>query len=136
MASLPAPPLAEEEYLRLERQAETKSEFHDGQMFARAGGTLNHSFLASQTLVILAGLAPPGGRAFNSDLRIHIAAAKVHTYADGGVVCGEPQLSSNQRDNILNPVVIVEVLSPSTENYDRGKKFELYRTIQIGRAHV
>lgn len=136
MASLPAPPLTEEEYLRLERQAETKSEFHDGQMFAMAGGSLNHSFLAAEIGALLRQNAPPGCRAFNSDLRIHIAAAKTYTYADGGVVCGEPQLSSNQRDSILNPVVIVEVLSPSTENYDRGKKFELYRTIQSFREYL
>ena len=124
-----APPLTEDEYLRLERQADTKSEFHDGQMFAMAGGTPNHSFLASMMGILLHRFTPSGCRVFNADLRIHIAAAKTYTYADCGIVCGELQLSSHQRDNLLNPVVIVEVLSPSTENYDRGKKFELYRTI-------
>jgi Uma2 family endonuclease len=129
MASLPTPPLTEEEYLLLDRQAEIKSEFNDGQMFATAGGSLNHSLLANRVGAILDRQVPAGCRVFNADLRIHIASARTYTYADCTVVCGEPQFSSDQQDNILNPVLIVEVLSPSTEGYDRGKKFELYRTI-------
>jgi len=136
MASLPAPPLTEEEYLRIERQAETKSEFHDGQMFAMAGGSLNHSLLANRIGALLDRQVPPGCRVFNADLRINIAASKTYTYADCSVVCGEPQLSSDQQDNILNPLLIVEVLSPSTEGYDRGKKFELYRTIASFREYL
>lgn len=73
---------------------------------------------------------------FNADLRIHIASARTYTYADCSVVCGEPQFSSDQQDNVPNPVLIVEVLSPSTEGYDRGKKFELYRTIGSFRKYL
>jgi len=135
MASLPTPPLTEDEYLRLERQAETKSEFHDGQMFAMAGGTLNHSLLANRIGALLDRVSP-GCRVLNADLRIKIAASRTYTYADCSVVCGEPQFSSDHQDNVLNPLLIVEVLSPSTEGYDRGKKFELYRTIDSVREYL
>ena len=136
MATLPAPPLTEDEYLRLERQADAKSEFRDGRMFAMAGGSLNHSLLANRIGAILDRQAPPGCRVFNADLRIHIALTKTYTYADCSVVCGEPQFSSDQQDNVLNPLLIVEVLSPSSESYDRGKKFELYRTIAGFREYL
>jgi Uma2 family endonuclease len=136
MASLPTPPLTEDEYLDLERQAEGKSEFHDGQMFAMAGGSLNHALLTNRVGSLLDRQAPPGCRVFSPDLRIHIPASRTYTYADCSVVCGEPQVSSDQRDNLLNPLLIVEVLSPSTEGYDRGKKFELYRTIGSFREYL
>jgi Uma2 family endonuclease len=136
MASLRVPPLSEEEYLHLERQAHAKSEFHDGQMFARAGGSLNHSLLANRIGAILDRQVAAGCRVCNADLRIHIAAARTYTYADCSVVCGEPQFSSDQQDNVLNPLLIVEVLSPSTEGYDRGEKFELYRSIESFREYL
>jgi Uma2 family endonuclease len=130
MASLPAAPLTEEEYLSHERQAETKSEFHDGQMFAVAGGSPNHALLANRIGALLDRQVPPECRTFNADLRIKVPSAKLYTYADCTVICGEPQYSGDQKDVILNPLLIVEVLSPSTEGYDRGKKFEIYRTIE------
>jgi Uma2 family endonuclease len=130
MATQPKSPLTEEEYLQIERDAFEKSEYHDGQMFAMAGGSPNHSLLANNAGAILRGLVPRGCRVFNSELRIHIGLTGTYTYADCSVICGELQLSSDQRDNALNPLLIVEVLSPSTEAYDRGKKFELYRTIE------
>ena len=136
MASMPVSPLTEEQYLHLEREAETKSEFHDGQMFAMSGGSLNHSLLATRMVALLDRQTPPGCRAFNSDLRIKVAAAGLYTYPDCGVFCGEPQFAGDQHDIILNPLLIVEVLSPSTEGYDRGKKFELYRTIPSFREYL
>jgi Uma2 family endonuclease len=136
MASLPTPPLTEDEYLRLEREAETKSEFHDGQMFAMAGGSLNHSLLSNSIGALLLGQVPPGCRVFNAYLRIRIPSARTYTYADCSVICGEPQFSSDQQDNVLNPLLIVEVLSPSTEAYDRGKKFELDRTLGSFREYL
>jgi len=136
MASIPLSPLTEEQYLELEREAEAKSEFHDGQMFAMSGGTLNHSLLGTRMAALLDRHTPPGCRAFNSELRIKVAAAGLFTYADCGVFCGEPQFAGDRRDIILNPSLIVEVLSPSTEGYDRGKKFESYRTIPTFREYV
>jgi Uma2 family endonuclease len=129
MATLPAAPLTEEQYLFLEERADTKSEFHDGQMFAMAGASPNHALLANSVGALLRGQVPPGCRTFNADLRIKVDSAGLYTYADCTVICGDPQYASDQRAAILNPVLIVEVLSPSTEGYDRGKKFEFYRTI-------
>jgi Uma2 family endonuclease len=136
MASLPTQPLTEEEYLRIERQALEKSEFHDGQMFAMAGGSPNHTLLAASMIILLGAQLRPGCRVFTSDMRINIPASGTFTYADCGVVYGELQLSSDQRDNLLNPLLIVEVLSPSTESYDRGKKFEMYRKIASFREYL
>src|ERR1700728_4081380 len=136
MASLPATPLTEEQYLEIERRAATKSEFHDGQMFAMAGGSPNHSLLAARIGALLDRQAPPECRIFNPGLRIKVAAAGLYTYADCSVVCGELEFSGDQRDGVLNPLLIVEVLSPSTEGYDRGKKFELYRTIESFREYL
>jgi Uma2 family endonuclease len=136
MASLPTTPLTEEQYLEIERQAETKSEFHDGQMFAMAGASPNHALLANSIGALLYRQVPPECRVFNADLRINVVSARLYTYADCSVVCGELQFSGEQRDGVVNPLLIVEVLSPSTEGYDRGKKFELYRTIESFREYL
>ena len=134
MASLPESPLlTEEQYLEIERAAETKSEFHDGRMYAMAGGSFNHAVLSGSIYASLRNQIPPGCRALTADLRIKIVAANIYTYADCSVICGEPQLSE---DNALNPLLIAEVLSPSTEGYDHGKKFELYRTIESLREYL
>jgi Uma2 family endonuclease len=136
MASLPTQRLTEEEYLRIERQAQEKSEFHDGQVFAMAGGTDNHAQLANTIGALLYNHVPPGCRVYNSDLRVNIRESRTFTYPDCSVVCGEPQFSSERRDNLMNPLLIVEVLSPSSENYDRGKKFEMYRMIATFREYL
>ncbi len=136
MARQVATPLSEEQYLEIERLAETKSEFHDGQMFAMSGGSLNHALLAGNAVTLLNTRLPPGCRVFTSDLRIKVVSAGLYTYPDCSVVCGEPQLFGDRMDCILNPLLIVEVLSPSTENYDRGKKFELYRTMESFREYL
>jgi Uma2 family endonuclease len=133
MASLPNPILTEEQYLRLEREAAVKSEFHDGQMFAMAGGSPNHSLLANRIGALLDRAIPSACRTFNSDLQIRIAYAGVYTYADCTVLCGEPEFSG---DALINPDLIVEVLPPSTEAYDRGRKFELYRGISSLREYL
>jgi Uma2 family endonuclease len=129
MATLPDAPLTEAQYLEIERLAEFKSEFHDGRMFAVSGGSLNHSLISTRMSALLDRQMPPGCRTCNSDLRIKVASAGLYTYPDCGVICGEPEYFGGQKDVVLNPLLIVEVLSPSTEGYDRGKKFELYRTI-------
>ena len=130
MASQPSAPLTEEEYLSIEREALEKSEFHDGQMYAMAGSSPNHSLLSNSIGALLRGQVPPGCRTFNSDLRVKVAPAGLFTYPDCTVICGEPQYFGDRKDVVLNPLLIVEVLSPSTEGYDRGKKFEFCRTIR------
>jgi len=136
MASLPAAPLTEEQYLQIERQAETKSEFHDGQMYAMAGASPNHALLTASISALLHRQVPPGWRVFSSDLRIKVAKVGLYTYPDCSVVCGDLQFSGDQQDVVVNPVLLVEVLSPSTEGYDRGKKSELYRTIDSFREYL
>ncbi len=136
MATLPDAPLTEEQYLEIERLAEFKSEFHDGRMFAMSGGSPNHALLSGSIIALLYAQMPPGCRVFSSDLRIKVSSAGLYTYPDCSVICGELQFAGDQNDVVTNPLLIVEVLSPSTEGYDRGKKFELYRTIPSFREYL
>ena len=136
MATLPVSRLTEEQYLEIERAAETKSEFYDGQMFSMAGGSPNHALLGNRIGALLDRSVPPGCRVFNSELRIKVPAARLYTYPDCSVICGDLQYADGQPDVILNPLLIVEVLSPSTEGYDRGKKFELSRTVPTFREYL
>ena len=119
-----------EEYLALERQAEYKSEYYDGEIFAMTGASLRHNRI---TLNIGAELTVRlrGGdcQAFTSDMRVHVPATGLYTYPDVVAVCGEPQLQDEHVDTLLNPVLIVEVLSKSTARYDRIDKFAHYRSI-------
>jgi Uma2 family endonuclease len=136
MASLPDAPLTEEQYLRIEREAECKSEFHDGRMYAMAGASPNHALLTVGMISQLYRQMPSGCRVFSSDLRIKVAPTGLYTYPDCSVICGDLQYSGDQKDVVLNPLLIVEVLSPSTEAYDRGKKFESYRIIESFREYL
>jgi Uma2 family endonuclease len=136
MASLPDAPLTEEQYLLIEREAEFKSEFHDGRMNAMAGASPNHALLTSSMIAQLYRQMPATCRVFSSDLRIKVAPTGLYTYPDCSVICGDLQTYSDQKDVVTNPLLIVEVLSPSTEGYDRGKKFESYRTIESFREYL
>ncbi len=136
MASVPLPLLTEERYLEIERLAETKSEFYGGRMFAMAGASPNHALLSNNIGSLLHRQVPPACRTFNADLRIKVVPAGLYTYADCSVVCGPLQLTTDRRDVVLNPLLIVEVLSPSTEAYDRGAKFEIYRRLESFREYL
>jgi Uma2 family endonuclease len=136
MATQPITSLTDEQYLAIEREAETKSEFYDGQMFAMAGGSPNHSLLSNRVGALLDRSVPAGCRTFNSELRLKVPGIRFYTYADCTVICGDLEYADNQPDVVLNPLLLVEVLSPSTEAYDRGKKFELYRRIPSFREYL
>jgi Uma2 family endonuclease len=130
VASSPITKVSAEEYLALDRAAEFRSEFLEGEMIAMSGGSLRHSGLQ----VNLAGefrdaLRGSPCRAFNSDLRVRVS-PRMYAYPDLTIACGKPELSDERQDVLLNPRVIVEVLSPSTEYYDRGVKFRRYREIE------
>jgi len=129
--------LTETEYLQIERAAEFKSEFFDGELFAMAGGTLRHS-LISTNLAREFGNRLKGKpcSAFNTDLRIKVEATGLYTYPDLSVICGQPQFVDGETDTVVNPSVLVEVLSDSTEAYDRGRKFEHYRQIPSLREYL
>ena len=117
-----------DEYLQAERKAEDKSEYYDGQIFAMAGAKPRHTGIATNFVVRL-GSALNGGscRVFTSDMRVHVPATGLYTYPDVSVVCGEPVFI--QSDNLVNPVLVIEVLSKSTERYDRTVKFFHYQSI-------
>jgi len=130
MASNPVHRLTEEQYLAMERAAEFKSEFLDGEMFAMSGVSMQHALLQGNIYGELYMRLRGGDcMAFNSDIRVRVSSTGMYTYPDISVVCGKPKLADAHQDNLLNPAVIFEVLSPSTERYDRGLKFQHYRTI-------
>jgi len=128
MASQIIPYITPEEYLKAERRAEFKSEYYDGQVFARAGGHPRHHRIATNLTARL-GVALEGGscQVFNSDMRVYIPVTGLYTYPDASVVCGEPGFF--QTDNLVNPIVIFEVLSQSTERHDRTTKFFHYQSV-------
>jgi len=119
-----------EQYLDIEREAERKSEYWQGEMFAMAGVGEPHNLLVLNIGVqIHPQLRSSACRTYANDMRVHISATGLHTYPDIVVVCGVPQFLDGCRDTLLNPTLIVEVLSPSTEAFDRGRKFENYQSI-------
>jgi Uma2 family endonuclease len=134
---LPAAPLSYAEYLALEAQSETKHEYLHGEIFAMAGGTIEHGRLQVEIIVQLRlGLENRSCRVFSSDVRIRVEETDLATYPDGTVVCGELQVSPKDKNAIANPLLLVEVLSDSTEAYDRGQKFAHYRRIPSLREYL
>lgn len=131
MCAVPRHYLTPEEYLTLERQAETKSEYFQGEVYAMAGASPRHTLIAANTVALLVlGLKGRPCTVHGSDLRLKVPATGLYSYADVTVVCGKAQFEDRHQDVVLNPTVIFEVLSRSTEGYDRGEKFEHYRTLE------
>jgi Uma2 family endonuclease len=131
MSTHPKTFLTEEEYLEIERRAEYKSEYFQGEMFAMAGALAVHSLLVANILgIFYVQLAPRGCRRYSSDMRVRVSNAGLYTYPDAVVLCDEPRFLDDRSDTLLNPALIVEVLSASTEAYDRGQKFDYYKTIE------
>jgi Uma2 family endonuclease len=119
-----------QEYLDLERSGEARHEFLDGEVFAMGGASWSHGVIVSNLVRRLGNqLEGRDCQVMSSDLRVKVSIAGLYTYPDITVVCGKPQLEQ-PGDTLLNPQAIVEVLSDSTEAYDRGKKFEHYRAIE------
>lgn len=131
MAILTKTRISPEEYLAIERRAEGRSEYLDGEMFAMTGGSFLHNIIVGNLVGELRqGLKGHSCTVVPSDLRVHIPATGLYTYPDVTVVCSEPRFEDHEVDTLLNPTLIVQVLSPTTEAYDRGKKFEHYGTIE------
>lgn len=130
MATLPKPYLTAEEYLALERQAEFKSEYVNGEMFAMAGTRENHALLVTNLVRELSQALRRGPcRVYSSDMRVCVSPTGRYTYPDVVVACEKPRFLDNTQDTLLNPTLLIEVLSPSTADYDRGGKFQSYRTL-------
>jgi Uma2 family endonuclease len=122
--------LSLEEYRNLETSAETKHEYHDGEIIEMTGGSINHNSILINLIVLLKlALRGTNYRLQSSDLRLWIPQYNRGLYPDLMIIAGEPLFSDNRNDEILNPCVIIEVLSPSTSGYDRGDKFRYYRSI-------
>jgi Uma2 family endonuclease len=131
------PRLSAQEYLARERAATYRSEFFDGETFAMAGGSPQHSLIKVNVTGELRALLK-GARctAYDSDLRVLVSRTGLYTYPDASVICGPLEFDDERHDTVLNPTVVVEVLSESTEAYDRGKKFGHYRQIPMLREYV
>jgi len=131
MSTLPKKRYTPEEYLTLERKAEYKSQYYDGEIFAMAGATRRHNLIAVNVgRELSAQLKGRPCEVYPSDMRVKVSPTGLYTYPDVVVVCAEPRFEDEQEDTLLNPTLIVEVLSPSTEDYDRGRKFAHYRRIE------
>jgi len=118
-----------EEYLEQELQADYKSEYFNGEVFAMAGGTPPHAAIIINVAGELRQRLKGKPCQVYSDLRLRVALTGLYTYPDTMVVCGDLQLAEGRKDTVMNPVLIVEVLSESTRDYDRGQKFEHYRKL-------
>ncbi len=123
--------LTPEEYLALDREADRRSEYLNGEMFVMAGASPRHVLITSNIVGELrAVLTDRPCLVFSSDLRLKIEATGLYTYPDVMVACGEMRFADDQGDTLLNPCLVVEVLSKSTGNYDRGEKFAHYRSVK------
>ena len=126
-----------EEYLEMENVSPEKREYYRGEIFAMSGAKVRHNTIARNLLVSLGSkLKGKKCQPFGSDQRIHIPSNTLFTYPDISIICGEILTLNNDEWNVLNPIVIIEVLSPSTKNYDRGEKFKLYRDISTLKEYI
>ena len=130
MSALPNRKLTVAEYLAIERKAEYKSEFFNGEMFVMAGASRAHNRIKDNVIGELY-IRLKGGpcQTFSSDQRVMVDRTGLYTYPDIVILCGEGEYDPADQDTLLNPVAIIEVLSPSTEKYDRGAKFRSYQQI-------
>ena len=118
------------EYRTMAETAPERLEYRNGAIFSMTGGTANHSAIACNIIVYLGFLLRETDfQMYNGDMRIWIPEFQCGTYADALVIKGQPEFNGERTDEIINPLLIVEVLSPSTEGYDRGEKFRKYRSI-------
>jgi Uma2 family endonuclease len=137
MSTQPKTFLTEAQYLEIERKAEYKSEFLNGETFAMAGAKEAHNLLIADVIFELMGqLRPRRCPVYPSEMRVRVKPSGFYTYPDVTALCGEPRFLDEQRDTLLNPHVIIEVLSPSTEAYDRGRKFDMYKALESLREYV
>lgn len=126
-----------EEYLEMENASLEKHEYYKGEVFAMSGAKVPHNEICTNLLVALAlKLKGKKCKPFGSDMRIHIPSNTLFTYPDISIVCGEIITLNDDEYNVLNPTVIIEVLSPKTKNYDRGEKFRLYRDITTLKEYI
>lgn len=126
-----------QEYLEMEETSLEKHEYYKGEIFAMSGARVPHNKISRNFLYALGKrLEGKSCQPFGSDQRIHIEANTLFTYPDISIICGDIITLNNDNWNVLNPTVIIEVLSPTTKNYDRGEKFKLYRDIPTLKEYI
>lgn len=131
MSAVPKLYLTPAEYLAFERQSDIKHEYFRGDLFAMSGASRQHVRIAVNATIVLGNqLTRRGCDVFNSDMRVKVSPTGLYTYPDLAIVCGRPRFEDKELDTLLNPSVIIEILSKSTEAYDRGEKFAQYRTLE------
>jgi Uma2 family endonuclease len=137
MSAVTKPTWSVEAYLAQERASEQRHEYLAGQIFLMSGGSEQHSLIAGNVYASFhTQVRQRPCRVYTSHMRVKVSATGLYTYPDVSVVCGEAQFEDDHRDTLLNPTVIVEVLSPSTEAYDRGKKSQHYRALESLREYL
>jgi len=136
-AALALAKITPEEYLHFERQSETKHEYFDGEIFAMAGASRKHCKLSANLMRIIGNkLHQTKCNVYSNDFRVKIKETGLYTYPDVIITCGKEILEDQVKDTLLNPLILIEILSPSTEKYDRGKKFAHYRQIESLQNYV
>ncbi|HEX7903591.1 MAG TPA: Uma2 family endonuclease [Chitinophagaceae bacterium] len=129
--------ISQEEYLAMERDSEQKHEYFKGEVFAMSGASNEHNDINYNINRLVAPfLHGKGCKLYGSDFRIHIPENTLYTYPDFTIVCGKTETTEVYTDNLTNPAVIIEILSKSTMDYDRGTKFNLYRSIKTLKEYI
>ncbi len=129
--------VSKEDYLRAERKADSRSEYHQGQIFAMAGASRNHNRIVTNVSTALDNqFKQRDCNNYSSNMRVSVRNGDSYVYPDAVVTCGEERFEDNKGDTLLNPIVIIEVLSSSTEAYDRGAKFLCYQAIDSLQIYV
>ncbi len=137
MTAVPKQVMTEDEYLAFERASEQKHEFFRGEIFAMAGASRQHAGI-KENLSIEIGVRLKGSpcRTFSADLRVKVKRTGLFTYPDFMIVCGQPEFDPKAEDTLVNPQVVIEILSKSTESYDRGAKFRHYQRLPSVKEYV
>lgn len=137
MSPLVEPLYTAEEYLALERASDHKSELVNGRIYAMSGASVRHTRIVRNLVIGIGGRVSGGPcEVFSNDLRVKVSQTGMYTYPDVVALCDTPRLEDAHLDTLLNPAVIIEVLSASTEAYDRGEKFAHYRRIETLREYM
>ncbi len=136
MVAQPIATMTEEEYLAFDRASETRHEFLDGRVYAMAVASDPHSAIITSTMFRTYGHVIGRCRVYTNDMRIRVNPEGLYTYPDIVIACGELRFTDSRRDTLLNPVIIIEVLSPSTEAYDRSAKWVHYQKIESLQEYV
>ncbi len=137
MSAIPKTKLTVKDYLEFERKSEERHEYFDGEIFAMSGAKRNHNKITTNLRgLVWQHLKGRNCENYSNDMRVFVPETGLYTYPDLVVVCGEPQFQDEVFDTLLNPVLLIEVLSETTESYDRGKKFQHYRSIESLQEYI